>query len=184
MISVVIPCWGDYYKYLPQCLVSIEKQTYKNYEIIISSESDLPTARNRGIEKAVGEWIFPMDVDDGIDPRLFEMVVGVGDIVATGHKENGVEHYPTDVSLEAFLDGNRIVACTLFKKKVWEDIGGYDENMKDGYEDWDFWIRALRAGYNISVVREPLFTYTRHNDSMIHKTKQKHDEIRSYIMSK
>jgi GT2 family glycosyltransferase len=163
---------------------SIKIQTYQDYEIIIPEGTDLPTARNNGIRQAKGDWIFPLDVDDTIDIHLFEKTIGRGDIVATGHKEGNAEYYPEDVSLDAFMEGNRIVACTVFKKKVWEDIGGYDESMKDGYEDWDFWLRALKAGYKITVIQEPLFIQTLHSDSMIHKTKQKHEELKKYILSK
>jgi hypothetical protein len=44
---------------------------------------------------------------------------------------------------------NYIDACAIYKKKFWEEVGGYDENMPyQGHEDWEFWI----ALGNLSVV--------------------------------
>ncbi len=35
----------------------------------------------------------------------------------------------------------------LVRRTVLIDFGGFDETMRDGCEDWDFWQRVLRAGY-------------------------------------
>lgn len=183
MISVIIPCWGEYDKFLPECLESIAKQTYNDYEVIIPKGDDLPTARNNGIKDAKGEWVIPLDVDDTIDSTLFEKTVGKGDIIAFGHRDIRGDHFPDkDLSLENFLKGNRIIACTVFKKKVWEDIGGYDESLKEGYEDWDFWIRALKFGYAITVIPEVLYTQRTHEGSMI--TKVDHEKTKNIILRK
>ena len=41
MVSIIIPIWGEYKKYLNECLESIKAQTYKDYEVIvIDDETD------------------------------------------------------------------------------------------------------------------------------------------------
>jgi GT2 family glycosyltransferase len=47
----------------------------------------------------------------------------------------------------------------LFRKKCWLDAGGYDEKMKKGYEDWDFNISVVKAGWEINIIEEYLFNY-------------------------
>jgi len=186
-VSVVIPVWGEYKRYLPECVNSVKNQTYKNYEIIIVDDcSDLPTARNKGISKAKGEWVLPLDVDDHLEPNYLERTVGKGDIVTTSYRtQTDVHRCPASVILlENLRKGNQVIACSLFKKKIWEEIGGYDESMKDGYEDWDFWVRCLVAGYDIEVIDEPLYFYRQHEDSMVNQTVKKHEEIKKYILSK
>jgi predicted glycosyltransferase involved in capsule biosynthesis len=31
-----------------------------------------------------------------------------------------------------------MMASSLYHKKYWEEVGGYDETMKHGFEDWEF----------------------------------------------
>jgi len=183
LVSIVIPVWGEYEKFYERCLSSVLKQTYKNYEIIkVDTETDLPTARNVGIRKAKGKWILPLDVDDEIEPTYLEETVGKGDIVTTA-QTNGVV-IEREIEIEKFKTQNQLIACSLFKKEVWENIGGYDENLKEGYEDWDFWWRACKAGYKITLVDKPLYTYTQREDSMVDNTKKNQKEILSYIRKK
>lgn len=186
-VSVIIPVWWEYKRYLSECVNSVKNQTYKNYEIIIVDDcTDLPTARNRWIKKAIGEWILPLDVDDRLEPSYLEKTINKGDIVTTSYSDqNWPRLCPAPVILlENLKKGNQVIACSLFKRKVWEEVGGYDESMKDGYEDWDFWIRCLLAGYDIEVIDEPLYFYRKHNDSMVEWTKKKHKEIKKYIIDK
>jgi len=187
MVTVVIPCWGEYSKYAEECVNSVKSQTYPNVEIlIITTETDLPSARNEGIARAKGKWILCLDVDDKIEPTFIEKTIGLNDIVTTLHKDfDGViSECSGRFTEEDFKKENRIIAGSLFRKVVWVRIGGYDELLKTGYEDYDFWLRAVRAGFGISVVEEPLYWYRQHNDSMKFQHQNKHKEIKEYILSK
>ena len=186
MVSIITYYWAEYEKYFKECLQSIDLQTYKDFEVIVEKEkTDLSSARNSGIRRAKGDWILTLDVDDLILPDFLEKTVGKGDIVATSHQDNGViGRVSQTVELKDFLQCNQIIAGSLFKKEIWEKIDGFDEKMTDGYEDWDFWIRALKAGYKVVTIEEPLYVYRKHPDSMISKTVQKDADIRKYIYSK
>jgi glycosyltransferase involved in cell wall biosynthesis len=187
-VSVVIPVWGSYKEFLPQCVESIVNQTFKDYEIIIvEDKTDLPSARNSGIQKAKGEYILPLDVDDWIKPTYLEKTVDKGDIVTT-HVElpTTKDHcFRWKIEKEIFPYHNQLIACSLFKKEVWEKIGGYDETMKDGYEDWDFWQRASIAGYEFTVIHEPLYYYNfRETGSMLENTNKIKDSLKEYMRTK
>lgn len=42
--------------------------------------------------------------------------------------------------------------CMLFKREVWEQLGGFDEEfLGGGFEDWDFCERALRKNWKIVI---------------------------------
>lgn len=148
----------------------------------------LSAARNTGIKAAKGDWILCLDADDTIEPEFIDLTVGIDDIVATFQKEFGASNGPLQwedhPKHNDFLVNNQIPAGCLFKKEIWEKIGGYDEEMKSGYEDWDFWLRATKEGYSITTVQLYLFNYRVHGDSMIFKTRQKHAEIHAYMMKK
>lgn len=106
-------------------------------------------ARNFGITKAIGKYILPLDADDIIMPEYTKMAVeefkkdpelvvvtGLGEFFG---KENGPMYLP-DFSIKKMLHGNIIYCPSFFKKKDWEVIGGFDENMAH-LEDWEFFIR-------------------------------------------
>lgn len=186
-VSIIIPVWGSYKEFLPACLESLKRQTFKDFEIIIvDNKTDLPSARNDGIKRAKGEYILPLDVDDEIEPDYLEKTINRGDIVTTGYYHNrGENHIVTrNVSLDGFKNCNQLIACSLFKKKVWDVIGGYDESMKNGYEDWDFWYRAVKNGFKVLVIPEPLYHYNRRQGTLVDDAISKHEELKQYILNK
>ena len=101
LISVIVPIY-KVEKYLKKCIESIQKQTYKNLEIILVddgspdkcgeicdeyAENDsriivihkknggLSSARNAGIEIAKGDYIGFVDSDDYIEPYMYEKLL-------------------------------------------------------------------------------------------------------------
>ena len=36
-------------------------------------------------------------------------------------------------------------------------MGGWDEDMRDGCEDWDFWITLVERGFRGEIIPEILF---------------------------
>jgi len=133
---------------------------YKDRAVVLSvPNKGYVNARNKGIACASGEYIFCLDADDKLCPSFLEEVIAVAgprSIVATNGKyfKDGVVDGVwgvSDVDFESFWKSNRILSCSLFSKKMWVEIGGYDDKM-ERFEDWDFWLRALFHGYNVKVV--------------------------------
>ena len=148
----------------------------------------LSAARNTGILAAKGEYILCLDADDTLDEHFLEFTEGIDDIVATKQQEFGQRSNVLDWKehpvFKDFMPYNQIPAGCLFKREIWEKVGGYDESMRKGYEDWDFWYRAVRMGYTVTAVPYKLFNYRIHGDSMINTTKLYHDELVDYILKK
>jgi mannosyltransferase OCH1-like enzyme len=159
-------------------------------KLIEKENGGLSSARNAGIKKAAGGWILPLDADDKIHPQFIERTIGKNDIVATGlvtfgdQSKRWVKPF-TNPTLENFLHKNPLNCCSLFKKDVWTMAGGYDENMKLGYEDWEFWIRAAKCGFNFTCLTDEfLFYYRKHSVSMLRDAMAKHNEIIAYMSRK
>jgi glycosyltransferase involved in cell wall biosynthesis len=159
---------------------------------LYKDNNGLSAARNSGIKIAKGEYILCLDADDAIDPTFVEKTMAKMDkdigIVRTGYKEFGEMHREfmntNGVTFGSLRKSNSIPATALFKRVAWEEVGGYDENMKEGYEDWEFWLRLVKHGYSVDMVEEFLLNYRKHGISMIDEANDKYQKLVKYIYEK
>jgi glycosyltransferase involved in cell wall biosynthesis len=175
-----------------QVLAEIEKK-YPGIKIIRQKNGHLSNARNNGIKVSQGDFFLSLDSDDTIEPTMlekcFEAILKdskLGFVYTFTHffDQEDIVWKNQEYNLYDLLWANHPTVCALVRKKAWEEVGGYDENMKAGYEDWEFWIRLGRNGWFGKLIREPLFNYRRHGESMISGSELKHDKIVKYIREK
>ena len=80
--SVIIPAWGDT-PYLAEVRRCLSAQTMPDFEIIVSAppvgEENAGAARNAGLARAKGKWIFFVDADDMPAPNCLEAAIAVGE---------------------------------------------------------------------------------------------------------
>ncbi|NDV23219.1 glycosyltransferase [Desulfovibrio sp. JC022] len=158
---------------------------------INQENSGLVRSRNRGCTVAKGKYILPIDADDLIAPTFLSKTVPV----LEAHPELGYVStkalffghsnliWPKNELVPAnFFATNQQTCSTLFRKSMWKELGGYDERMTRGYEDWELWIRATKNGWIGTQIDEPLFFYRRKADSMITNSRQKDAEIKEQIV--
>jgi glycosyltransferase involved in cell wall biosynthesis len=168
------------------------------FKYLEKKNGGLSSARNAGIKISKGELILPLDADDIIDKNYLTQLVPVlnGDnslAIAScyskffvGTKENIVyESKPIGSTIKNILFENSLIATSLFKKSCWNIVGGYDEQMKHGFEDWEFWVAITKLGYKYKIVEEFLFYYRRTKESMLSDTLKNH-RIRNleYVINK
>lgn len=62
--------------------------------------------------------------------------------------------------------GNNQIAnsSTICKKRIIQELSGWNEYI-DGVEDYDLWLRIMKAGYSFKNLSEPLVQHRLHNQS-------------------
>lgn len=158
----------------------------KTYVINHTENKGLPASRNTAIKAAKGKYIVPLDADDTIEPTYIQKTVHVLEMqprvgfVSTGRRHFGTEnliHVPPQYNFYKLLFQNICSVTSLFRKEAWEEVGGFNEKMKDGYEDWDFWISLGEKGWFGHRIPDILFNYRKHGKSMIDDAVEKHDDL-------
>jgi glycosyltransferase involved in cell wall biosynthesis len=156
----------------------------------------LSSARNFGIKSSKGDYILTLDADDYYHNTFVEKGIvilenntAVGFVSSWGIRFIGSKQFgefkPIGKTIKDFLFYNASIGTSLFRKECWQKVGGYDETMKLGYEDWEFYIRVCQQGWEAHIIEEVLFFYRQHQISMRSVAVNKHDsEIRKYIFLK
>ena len=144
--------------------------------VIRQDNAGLSAARNAGFRAASAEIVLPLDCDDTMEPaHLAETVpllqaapAGVG-FVFTYERLVGARSGVAEFYFNPFdqLFVNRLSYCLLLRKSAWQRAGGYDEAMRDGYEDWEFNIRLMKCGYQGICLAKPLVHYLVSNSGML-----------------
>jgi glycosyltransferase involved in cell wall biosynthesis len=168
---------------------NLEEKFQHNHRVQIIHQDNLglADARNNAIMMSKGEYILPLDADNRIRPDYLSKAVEILDnnpeigVVYAYAKTFGDEDPYAKLfggkkgvrKFQAFdgktlLVNNFIDACSVLRKKVWEDCNGYDPDMGImGYEDWDLWIGAMEKGWKFHLIKEALFDYYIDSNSMI-----------------
>jgi glycosyltransferase involved in cell wall biosynthesis len=135
----------------------------------------LAAARNSGIAEARGRYILPLDCDDRIAPDYIRQALAAfesdplrGIVYCRAEKfgaEQGAWRLPPFSRLRMGL-GNVIFCSALYLKSDWQRVGGYDENLLRGWEDWDFWLGLLELGRTVHCLPYVGFHYRKSETSM------------------
>ncbi|SIS96763.1 Glycosyltransferase involved in cell wall bisynthesis [Chryseobacterium ureilyticum] len=168
----------------------IEKDS--RFKYLYKQNGGLSSARNAGIEVATGEWILPLDADDKISNQYLELAEKVFDkdykvIYCKAEKFGVINEFweLLDFTPKTLARTNIIFCTAFFRKKSWEEVGGYDINMLYGLEDWEFWISLLKDGGKVYRIDEVCFYYRIKENSMITElTRARKMLMLSYIEKK
>ncbi|MBU0596778.1 glycosyltransferase family 2 protein [Patescibacteria group bacterium] len=161
LISIIIPVY-NHKKALERALDSIFSQTYKNIEVIViddgSSEElriknyelrmvrqenrGAPSARNRGLDQAKGEYVIFWDADVIGEPDMLEKMYDalesnpeVSFVYSNfyfGYKSFKLQHF----NITALQHDNYIHSTSLIRYK---DAIKWDELLKR-FQDWDYFL--------------------------------------------
>lgn len=207
-VSVIVPAYNAE-KTILETIKSIQAQTFSDFELIVINDGSsdrtiellntindprlkvfsyenggLPIARNRGIQRAAGEFITFIDADDLWKPSKLEAQLKA----LQAYPEAGVVY-----SWTAFIDENSDFLYAweplhwqgniypkllirnfissgsniLIRRQFVQAAGEFDPNLKS-VEDWDYYLR-LAALCPFAVVPEYHILYRRSTQSMTSK---------------
>jgi O-antigen biosynthesis protein len=201
MVSVVI-CAYNAERTMRRCLESLRKLDYPNFEVIIVDDGSrdatpqiaaefaefrlirqpnkgLSTARNVGLQAALGEFIAYTDSDCVVDPHWLTLMVralldreldGCGGPNYAPHEDGWVEACVAaspGAPSHVLIDDDRaehLAGCNMvFKKAALEDVGGFDSQFTAAGDDVDICWRLMEAGYLLGYCPSAFVWHFRRN---------------------
>jgi glycosyltransferase involved in cell wall biosynthesis len=162
--------------------------------LIHQENRGLSAARNAGFAAAHADLVMDLDCDDQLEPTYLaetlaalqlagpEVGFAFTHVRLVGGALGVQKRYYNEFDI---LFKNIIGYSMLIRKVAWLKIGGYDESMRDGYEDWEFNLRLIGAGYAGIEIPKPLFLYTASTQGMLlDHSSRKHAATWRYIRQK
>ena len=150
---------------------------HPNIKIIFQDRKGLNASNNVALKEADGEFILRLDADDFLKSNALEEMVqslekdsslamifpDYFNVNEEGVVVNRVHRH--DFSKEVILlDQPAHGACTMIRKKILEEVGGYDEEF-DRQDGYDIWLKIIFK-YKVRNLNKPLFFYRQHDKNL------------------
>lgn len=140
-------------------------------------------ARNAGLRIARGLYVCCLDADDTIEPTYLEKCVllleanagltfGYSWLRLTGGEQGLWKSQAFDLDRLRYY--NHVSSSAVFRRDAGLAVGGFRAAMRDGYEDWEFWLRLGAYGHRGQVIPEALVNYRRHPGSALNRARTRH----------
>lgn len=149
-------------------------------EYLWKPNGGLSDARNYALTRCSTPYLLFLDADDRLPPnfvRVSREALAADAAVAFAYVQ--AAHFESDqeraaltpttdfpsFSIERLKRGNYILATSLMRRSA---ISGlmYDKHIRQGLEDWEFYIQVVRRGFSGRLVRGTVLRYREHNESM------------------
>lgn len=189
MISCIITTKNEQ-QVIEDLLLSIKKQSYKNFEIIVVDNNSIDQTvkiskkytskvfnfgpersaqRNYGVKKAKGEYVLILDADMQLERDVLSECIkktkksNLGAIVIS-EKSFGIGFWAKCKAFERefYVGEDSIEAARFFKKDIFKKYGGYDLSIT-GPEDWDLPLRMRKDGVKMGRIK----SYILHNEKKL-----------------
>lgn len=165
-------------------------------KVIRQTNAGPAAARNASFKNSFGRYLCLLDSDDLIEPTYLEkcawfldsnpefafcnaysVVFGDQEYLWTTGFERGKAH----------LQANSGPPISMIRRTAYLDCGGFDESIRFGHEDWDFWLAMAKAGHWGYTIPEFLQWYRKRGNGrfeQIMKTGGVNDEFEKLMRRK
>lgn len=159
----------------PETCRILDRLDYPKTRLIRRENGGLAAARNSGIAAAQGRYILPLDADDRIGAQYISQAVAalerspnLGIVYCRAEKfgEETGSWKLAPFSRWRMALGNVIFCSAVYRRVDWQAVGGYDEALRRGWEDWDFWLSLLELGRLVKCLPDTGFYYRKNVASM------------------
>ena len=153
----------------------------------------LSSARNRGVRELLARWpqieaIFPLDADNWLDTRALEMMAAhlasddrldwvYPDMQRFGGDFIDSKPWPR-LSPFRLIFRNQCDAGCLIRRRVFDAGFLYDETMRQGFEDWEFFLRAALRGFRGGSAASAGFYYRVRKASMLTEAMKEFEAVK------
>jgi glycosyltransferase involved in cell wall biosynthesis len=141
-------------------------------KVVFQQNGGPAAARNTAVKNAVGRYLCLLDSDDMLEPTFIEKSLWFLESNPQFAFCNAWSvHFEEDNFLwkvgfetgKLHLKTNAGPPMSLVRRDAYEKAEGFDETIRFGHEDWDFWLRLAKAGYWGHTLPEYLSWYRRRN---------------------
>jgi glycosyltransferase involved in cell wall biosynthesis len=140
---------------------------------VAQSNSGPACARNTGARAALGAYVVFLDADDVLSRTYVEETLRAltGADARVGYVYTQMRSFDRSEETtaapqfdpKALLRNNYVHVSALLRIALAREIG-YDERLRQGWEDWDFYLRLCEGGVTGLLLDRPLLLYRRHRD--------------------
>lgn len=125
-------------------------------KVIRQTNAGPGAARNTSFRHSRGRFLCLLDSDDMVEPTYLEKAVWFLDsnpefAFCNSHSVVfGEQEYLWTTGFErgkAHLQANSGPPISVIRRQAYADCGGFDESIRFGHEDWDFWLAMANAGH-------------------------------------
>jgi glycosyltransferase involved in cell wall biosynthesis len=158
----------------------------------------LSSARNFGIDFALRAWpeleaIYFLDADNRLTPTAMANALGLirssgADWIYPSIDKFGIEwsasHQAPYSRLAHITFDNICEAGSLVHRRVFDAGIRFDESMRQGFEDWEFWLQALAKGFRGRCHPSFGLEYRQRAESMLRDSNRLRASILTYMRTK
>lgn len=195
-IGVVTTAWGDYGRFLPDWIASVQAQIVQPtrvtildaglddpgpacevlagsglaWRVVIEPYRGMGHARNAAIEATPTEWVMHLDADDMLLPHALADVselAPIVDVVSLGALQDGKPRcFPRINATKILAQQHGVFSCGAYRRSLWQRRPYIVTN---DYIDSPLWVGFAHLGARFTGTSRPGFIYRQHDGSFSHR---------------
>lgn len=148
-------------------------KTFSYSPIVKKGTFDAPHKRNYGMKKARGKFVYYVDADMELTKNVISNAVEACEkgtdavIIREESFGKGVWAQAKQLERKCYWGDDSVEAPRFFRKSVWQEVGGLDESLGGGGDDWDLYQKFKEKRYRVIRTKDLVM----HNEGNLKLTK-------------